>query len=79
MLGSGRALTQEGHPLSAVAVSLVLRQEGFARLPRRQDEERPPGTRPDAAAVANELRTSPEGAALILDELFVDEDDRLIH
>jgi hypothetical protein len=36
-----------------VAVSLILKEEGFARLPRRQDEERPPATRPTAAAVAN--------------------------
>jgi hypothetical protein len=46
-------LTREVEPLSPVAVSLILKQEGFARLPRRQDEERPPATRPDAAAVAN--------------------------
>jgi hypothetical protein len=48
-----QALTREVEPLSPVAVSLILKQEGFARLPRRQDEERVPATRPDAAAVAN--------------------------
>jgi hypothetical protein len=48
-----RALTQEGHPLSAVAVSLVLQQEGFARLPRRPEAERPHGVRPTVAAVAD--------------------------
>ena len=48
-----QALSREAEPLSPVAVSLILKQEGFARLPRRQDEERPPATRPDAAAVAN--------------------------
>jgi len=48
-----QTLTREVEPLSPVAVSLILKQEGFARLPRRQDEERPPGTHPDAAAVAN--------------------------
>lgn len=32
-----------------MAVSKVLRQEGFAPLPRRRDEERPEGTRPTAA------------------------------
>ena len=54
-------LTREAEPLSPVAVSLLLREEGFARLPRRQDEERPPATRPTAAAVANvaELDLSP--------------------
>ena len=48
-----RALTQEGHPLSAVAVSLVLKSEGFARLPRRPEEERPSTVRPTVAAVAD--------------------------
>jgi transposase len=48
-----RALAQEGHPLSAVAVSQVLRQEGFARLPRRSEEERPSAVRPTVAAVAD--------------------------
>jgi len=48
-----QTLTREVEPLSPVAVSLILKDEGFARLPRRQDEERPPATRPDAAAVAN--------------------------
>jgi len=48
-----RTLSREVEPLSPVAISLILKEEGFARLPRRQDEERPPATRPDAAAVAN--------------------------
>jgi len=48
-----RALAKEGHPLSAVAVSGVLKQEGFARLPRRRDDERPPTTRPTVADVAD--------------------------
>jgi hypothetical protein len=34
-------------------VSLVLRQEGFAKLPRRGDDERPPGTKPTAADPAD--------------------------
>jgi hypothetical protein len=38
---------------SPAAVSLVLRQNGFAKLPRRRDEERPPGARVDAAEVAD--------------------------
>jgi hypothetical protein len=56
-----QVLSREAEPLSPVAVSLILKQEGFARLPRRQDEERPPATRPAAAAVANvrELDLSP--------------------
>lgn len=48
-----RALGREAEPLSPVAVSLLLKKEGFARLPRRRDEERPPATRPRAAAVAD--------------------------
>ncbi len=39
--------------LSPRAISVILKQEGFARLPRRQDEERPSGPRPDPAAVAD--------------------------
>src|SRR5688500_5048593 len=39
------ALGHEGRPLSPVAVHTILKEEGFARLPRRLDEERPPGTR----------------------------------
>src|SRR6266404_155386 len=41
-----RALHQAGHPLSAAAVAHILQEEGFARLPRRADDERPPSTRP---------------------------------
>ena len=48
-----RALRSDGQPLSPVAVSLILKQEGFTRLPRRQDEDRPAATRATAAAVAD--------------------------
>jgi hypothetical protein len=56
-----QALTKEAEPISPVAVMQILNEEGFARLPRRRDEERPPATRPTAAAVANvaELDLSP--------------------
>jgi hypothetical protein len=43
------SLKKDGSPRSAVAVAQVLKKEGFARLPRRRDEERPAGTRPTAA------------------------------
>jgi hypothetical protein len=43
------ALKKEGLPRTPVAVAAVLRQEGCAKLPRRGDAERPPGTRPTAA------------------------------
>ena len=48
-----RALAKERHPLSPVAISLVLKEEGFARLPRRRDDERPAAARPTLADVAN--------------------------
>jgi len=48
-----RALKTQGVPLSDTAIWEVLRQEGFARLPRRADEERPDQPKPEAAAVAD--------------------------
>jgi hypothetical protein len=48
-----RALGNEGKRLSPAAVSLVVREEGFARLPRRRDEERPQGAHPKEAPVAD--------------------------
>jgi hypothetical protein len=48
-----RNLAHQGHPLSPVAVARVLRDEGFARLPRRADDERQPGSRPTTADVAD--------------------------
>jgi len=48
-----RALRKEGEPLSPVAVSLILKKEGFARLPRRRDEDRPGVIGPHIAAVAD--------------------------
>ena len=48
-----RVLEESGHRVSAVAVSLILKEEGFARLPRRREEERPPGPRPEIAEVAD--------------------------
>lgn len=48
-----RNLQQSGAPLSPAGVSQLLAREGFARLPRRRDDERPPGARPAVAAVAD--------------------------
>jgi transposase len=48
-----RALQHDGQTLSPVAVNQILRDEGFARLPRRCDDERPPGTRAEPADVAD--------------------------
>jgi hypothetical protein len=56
-----RELADAGHEISINALSVLLREEGFARLPRRGDEERPQATRPEAAAVADvrALSTAP--------------------
>jgi transposase len=48
-----KVLGAEGPSISPAMVGIHLRQEGFARLPRRRDEERPPGIQPDVAAVAD--------------------------
>lgn len=50
------ALNNEGYKLSPVAISLLLKKEGFARLPRRYDDERPDTPRPTAAALADVRR-----------------------
>ena len=47
------ALEQSGDKLSPAAVAIILKQEGFARLPRRADDERPRGSRPTAADIAD--------------------------
>src|SRR4030066_780093 len=51
-----RVLEESRQRVSAVAISLVLKEEGFARLPRRRDEERLPGPRPEVAEVADVSR-----------------------
>jgi len=43
------ALKKESIQRSSVAVAHVLKEEGFAKLPRRADEERPPRIRPTRA------------------------------
>ena len=48
-----RELAGAGHSVSINTLTLLLRQEGFARLPRRLDEERPEALRPEPAAVAD--------------------------
>jgi transposase len=47
-----RALKTKQTPLSTTAIWEILHEEGFARLPRRQDAERPATLQPTAAAVA---------------------------
>jgi hypothetical protein len=48
-----RELAAAGHTLSINSLSLLLREEGFARLPRRRDDERPPTVLPVPAAIAD--------------------------
>ena len=47
------ALKKDGIQRTPVAIAAVLKQEGFARLPRRKDDERPAGTKPTAADPAD--------------------------
>src|SRR5713101_3882073 len=81
------ALKAEGHSLSPVAISLLLKEEGFARLPRRADDERPDTPRPTAAAVADvrrldlrprQLRTKFGGLFLFLPSLAALPFDQLL-
>src|SRR3954447_3810024 len=48
-----RALDRDGEALSPAAVAAILKEEGFAKLPRRADDERPGQPRPVAADVAD--------------------------
>ena len=48
-----RELAAAGHSISINALSVLLREEGFDRLPRRRDDERPTTLKPEAAAIAN--------------------------
>jgi hypothetical protein len=68
-----RELTEAGHPLSINSLSILLREEGFARLPRRGDDERPASVRPEAAAVADvrALNLAPRSFRTRLGGLFV--------
>jgi transposase len=46
-------LREVGEEVSINALSVLLKEEGFARLPRRKEEERPPTIRPETAAIAD--------------------------
>jgi transposase len=48
-----KVLETKGHRLSPVGVSIILKDEGFHKLPRRRDDERPPATGPIAGDVAD--------------------------
>jgi hypothetical protein len=67
-----RELAAAGHTLSINSLSILLREEGFAPLPRRRDDERPPTVRPQPAAVADvrTLNLAPSAFATRLGGLF---------
>jgi hypothetical protein len=46
-------LAEQGHAISINSLSVLLHEEGFARLPRRRDEERPSRIKPERAEVAD--------------------------
>lgn len=48
-----RTLAAQDQPISPVAVAQILKEEGFARLPRRDDQDRPLTAHPLPAAVAD--------------------------
>ncbi|MFQ5962417.1 MAG: transposase [Candidatus Methylomirabilales bacterium] len=68
-----QALADDGHPLSPAMVAIILNAEGFARLPRRRDDERPPGVRPTVAPVADrrQLALHPRRVRTQLGGLFL--------
>jgi hypothetical protein len=67
-----RELAEAGHGISINALSVLLREEGFERLPRRRDDERPTTVKPETAAIANikELDLSPRSFRTRLGGLF---------
>ena len=49
-------LAEAGHRISITALTVLLREEGFARLPRRRDEERPVSLKAESAEIADVRR-----------------------
>jgi transposase len=68
-----RVLKTRGHRLSPVSVSHLLKEEGFARLPRRRDDQRPPVIGPPRAEVADirQLDLSPQSFRTKFGGLFL--------
>jgi hypothetical protein len=82
-----RALARDGEPLSPAAVATILKEEGFAKLPRRADDERPDRPCPVIAEMADvrqldltprHLRTKFGGLFLFLPWLIAVKLDRLL-
>ena len=53
-----RELAATGHTISINSLTVLLREEGFSRLPRRADDERPVTVKPEIADVADVRRLS---------------------
>jgi hypothetical protein len=51
-----RELAAAGHTISVNSLTILLREEGFSRLPRRADDERPAIVKPEVADVADVRR-----------------------
>jgi hypothetical protein len=51
-----RELAAAGHTISVNSLTVLLREEGFSRLPRRADDERPVTVKPQIADVADVRR-----------------------
>jgi transposase-like protein len=68
-----RALARDGKSLSPAAVAAILKKEGFAKLPRRLDDERPDQPRPVVADVADvrQLDLTPRGFRTKFGGLFL--------
>jgi hypothetical protein len=68
-----RELAQADHAISINALAVLMREEGFARLPRRRDDERPHTLKPEPAAVANlrQLDLAPRSFRTRLGGLFL--------
>jgi hypothetical protein len=82
-----RALARDGESLSPAAVAAILKREGFAKLPRRLDDERPDQPRPVTAEMADvrrldlaprQFRTRFGGLFLFLPWLTAAKLDRLL-
>ena len=68
-----RELAAAGHRISINALSVLMREEGFARLPRRRDEERPATVKPEIAEIADvrHLDLSPRSFRTAVAGLFL--------
>jgi hypothetical protein len=68
-----RELAAAGHSISINSLTVLLREEGFSRLPRRADDERPLTVKPEVADVADvrRLDLSPSSFRTPLAGLFL--------